>query len=302
VQKDSVIDIVVVAYNSRDRIRSCVRPLLEDDRIHVVVVDNASPDRSYEAVADLPITVLAQNSNRGFAAGCNAGWRASSGPYVLFLNPDAVIQPAAVRRLASILEGDRRVGAVGPKILNGGGRLDFSQRHFTRLSATFAQALFLQRIFTRRQWAESIVRDPAAYTVAGSPDWLSGACMMVRRSALERLGGFDESFFMYCEDMDLCRRLRDAGYDIWYEPEAVARHEGGRSAPRASMQPVLTASRLRYGWKHETRIGAVVNRAGIALGELTHTVVSRGGLAQRAGHARSLRVALKPLRASTRGR
>jgi GT2 family glycosyltransferase len=220
---------------------------------------------------------------------------------VLFLNPDAAVEPADVRRLARVLQNDPRVGAVGPKILDGDGTLDFSQRRFTRLSSTFAQACFLQRLFPRLDWAESIVREPELYERPGSPEWLSGACLMVRRTALEQLGGFDEGFFMYCEDMDLCRRLHDTGHDVRYEPEAVARHEGGRSAPRAAMHPLLTASRLRYGRKHGGRAGALLNRFAIALGELTHTVVCRGGLAMRAGHARSFGVAVKPLRATPRG-
>jgi GT2 family glycosyltransferase len=108
---------------------------------------------------------------------------------------------------------------------------------------------------------------------------------------LEELGGLDERFFMYCEDVDLCRRVRDAGYDVRYEPEAVAVHEGGASAPRASLLPTLAESRLLYARKHRGRTAAGVERGGIALGALTHLLVARRR-AVRAGHARSLRLAL----------
>jgi GT2 family glycosyltransferase len=114
---------------------------------------------------------------------------------------------------------------------------------------------------------------------------------MVRRDALHRVGGWDEGFFMYCEDKDLCRRLRDLGYDISYEPDAVCVHVGGVSAPRSSLASVLAASRIRYARKHLTPVPALMERIGIALTALTHLVVTKGGRASRAGHAASLAVA-----------
>jgi GT2 family glycosyltransferase len=109
---------------------------------------------------------------------------------------------------------------------------------------------------------------------------------------LEELAGFDDGFFMYCEDIDLCRRLRALGYDIAYVPAADIVHLGGASAPRTALLPVLAASRLRYAKKHRAPAAAFVERLGVALEALTHLVVSRGGWAARAGHARALRVAL----------
>jgi GT2 family glycosyltransferase len=119
--------------------------------------------------------------------------------------------------------------------------------------------------------------------------------VLLRRSAVEAIGGLDDGFFMYCEDIDLCRRLRNAGYEIRFVPEAVVTHEGGASAPRASLLHVLAASRLRYARKHRSWAGAMLERLGVALGALTHAVVSRGGRAARAGHLRALRRALSPL-------
>jgi hypothetical protein len=105
--------------------------------------------------------------------------------------------------------------------------------------------------------------------------------------------GLDERFFLYSEDVDLCRRLRDAGWHIRFEPGAVARHEGGASAPRTDLLPMLAASRILYAEKHGSRTTSLVHRAGIALGGLTHAVVARGGLAARRGHLRSIVVALR---------
>jgi hypothetical protein len=290
-----LVDVVVVSYNSRAKLRGCVEQLVGDPDVAVIVVDNASPDGSLEAVADLALTAIGLPANAGFAHGCNAGIAAGSAPYVLLLNPDADIRPEAIRGLAEVLAADERIGAAAPRIVAEDGSLEFSQRRFPRLRSTYAQAFFLHRLFPRAEWVDELERDPQAYERAGSPGWVSGACVLLRRSAVEAIGGLDDGFFMYCEDIDLCRRLRNAGYEIRFVPEAVVTHEGGASAPRASLLHVLAASRLRYARKHRSWAGAMLERLGVALGALTHAVVSRGGRAARAGHLRALRRALSPL-------
>jgi hypothetical protein len=226
----------------------------------------------------------------------NAGIRAGSAPFVLLLNPDAVIEPADVLRLARQLEERPAVGAVAPRILEADGSLHFSQRRFPRLISTYAQALFLHRLFTRATWTDELIRDEDAYGRPGSPDWVSGACVLLRRSALEQVGLLDEGFFLYCEDIDLCRRLRDAGLDVVFEPGATAVHEGGASAPGASLLPTLARSRILYARKHRSPLAAAAERAGIALGAVTHALATRGGRPARVGHARSLRVSLSRVR------
>jgi GT2 family glycosyltransferase len=285
------VDVVVVSYNSREQLRACVEPLAALEDVLVVVVDNASPDRSLEVVADLPVLQIARTTNGGFASGCNVGWRASSAPYVLFLNPDAALDAASLDRLRDVLDAEPAVAAVGPRIVAPDGSLMLSQRRYPRLRSTYARALFLHRIFPRATWADEPIRDASAYDVPGHPDWISGACILVRRSALEEIGGFDERFFLYCEEIDLCRRLRAAGHDLRYEPTALCRHIGGASAPRPGLLPVLAQSRVRYAQKHRSAAGALAERIGIALDALTHVLVARGSDA-RAGHARSLQTVL----------
>lgn len=287
-----LVDVVVVSFNSREHLRGCVEPLVAIDDVRVTVVDNASSDGSLEAVADLPVTTISLERNGGFASGSNAGWRAGKGAYVLLLNPDARIDRESLYELVQALERDPAAGAAAPKILHADGTLHFSQRRFPRLRSTYAQALFLHRLFPRASWTDEVVRTEEAYESAGSPDWVSGACILVRRSVLERLGGLDEGFFMYSEDTDLCRRIRDVGLDVRFEPEAVVVHEGGASAPRSSLLPELAASRVRYAQKHEGPLGAAFERIGIGLGAVTHLVAGRGGAAARTGHARALRAVL----------
>lgn len=288
-----MITVVVVSYNSADHLRACVEPLVGADDIRVVVVDNGSCDGSVRSISDLPAAVIEQE-NRGFAAGCNVGWRAHEGEFVLFLNPDATIAPESVRRLAETAR-EQGVGAVAPRILEADGSIAWSQRRFPRARSTFGEALLLHRVLRTAAWSTEVVHDPAAYTRSGTPEWVSGACVLVRRSLLERLGGFDDSFFMYSEDADLCRRIWDAGFSVRYEPEAAAVHHGGASAPRTALLPVLAASRIRYASKHSDAIGVMLVRIGVALGAVTHAIVGRGGLAARAGHGRALRVALSPI-------
>jgi N-acetylglucosaminyl-diphospho-decaprenol L-rhamnosyltransferase len=284
------IDVVIVAYNSRPGLRRAVEPLTRSDGVRVIVVDNASPEGGLETIGDLDVTAIQLESNGGFAHGCNVGWRAGGAPDVLFLNPDAVITPEALDALAGVLRHDDAVGIVAPKIVRPGGGLEFSQRSFPRLRSTYARALFLHRIMPRSTWSDELVREPASYASVGTPDWVSGACFLIRRSLLERLAGWEERFFMYCEDIDLCARVRGQGYEIRFEPRAVVEHEGGASAPRANLIPVLAASRLLYAEMHRSRPGAFLERIGLMLEALTHAALSKRGATARAGHARALRL------------
>lgn len=293
-QAGTRVDVVVVSYNNRDELRSSVEPLTAYEDAHVIVVDNASSDGTLASVADLRLTALPQADNGGFAHGCNVGWRAGTAPYVMFLNPDARIEKADVDRLVATLEADRTAGAVAPRIVESDGSVAHSLRRFPRPMITFAQALFVHRLLPNSPFANDIICDDAAYERPGNPDWASGAAIMVRRFLLEELGGFDERFFMYCEDVDLCRRLRLRGSTVRFEPEAVALHEGGASAPRAALLPVLAQSRVLYARKHFPRPRRYLEQAGVALGALTHVALTRGGRAARAGHAKAFLAALRP--------
>lgn len=284
-----LIDVVVVSYNSRSHLRDCVEPLSRLGGVRVIVVDNASSDRSLETVADLEIARIARTENGGFARGCNDGWRAGEAAYVLFLNPDATIDEPSLRRLARVLDDDEHIGAAAPRVVHDDGSLAFSQRRFPRLRSTYARALFLHRLLPNASWTDEIVRDTSAYAHATSPEWVSGACILVRRPALEQLGGWDDGFFLYGEDIDLCRRLWRAGWAIRYEPEALVRHHEGASTPSSMTLTLLAASRLRYAAKHRSLPGAALERLGVALEALTRIVVARG---RRAAHARAFGLAL----------
>ncbi len=278
------VDVVIVSYNSGNELAKAVTGLSSRSDVNVIVVDNASKDDSLAVAARLNVSTVALSENGGFAKGCNAGWREGSAPYVLLLNPDASLAPGALERMVADLDEDPKLGAVGPKIMHTDGLLDYSQRRFPRLRSTYAQALFLHRVFPQASWTNEVVRNHEEYERTASPDWLSGACILLRRGALEQLDGLDERFFMYAEDVDLCCRLRKLGYELRYEPDAVAIHDGGASAPRPALLPVLAESRIRYAQKHGGRVHSGLERAGVALGALTHAILTTEGSAGRRGY------------------
>jgi len=286
------VHAVIVAYNSAPTIRACVTPLLAAGA-HVTVVDNASPDDTAAALAGLDVDLFHAAGNDGFAAGCNLGAPRGDAPYVLLLNPDAAVGDEGLAPLVRVLDEDPRAGLVGPRIIEDDGSLAFSQRRFPRLRSTYAQALFAHRLWPDATWTDELIRDDAAYTEPASPDWVSGACMLVRRSVLERLGGLDDAFFLYAEDIDLCARVREAGWDVRFVPAAVARHTGGASRPSEELLPVLAASRVLYAHKHpRSRTAVVLETGGIALGHATHMVTSIRRPAVRRGHLAALKAAL----------
>lgn len=296
----TAVDAVIVAYNSRDTLRDCVAPLIALPWVAVTVVDNASPDDSSAAVADLPVHVISAPRNGGFAYGCNLGIGEGESDFVLLLNPDARIDADSLASLVDALRADPRLGAVGPRTLDDDGRLVWSQRRFPRLRSTYAQALFLQRVAPRAGWTDEVIRDGAAYDRPGTPDWLSGACLLLRREALDAVGGLDEGFFLYSEETDLFRRMRTNGWRVGYEPGATAQHSGGASAPRETTKRIWAQSRVRYARKHHGGAVAVLEAAGVALGALTHAIVWLHRPARARGHAAAAHAALTAARASYR--
>ena len=289
---DVEVDVVVVSYNSAGSLRACVEPLSRIDGVNVIVVDNASSDGSLATIGDLGVDFVHQESNGGFANGCNVGWRRGTGRFVLFLNPDATVAEESLHRLVDVLLRRPDTAVVAPRITSPDGELQLSLRRFPRLRSTYAQAFYLHRLAPRASWVDEIVRKREHYDRAGSQEWVSGACVLVRRSVLEQLSGWDDGFFLFCEDIDLCRRVANLGLEVHFEPDAVAVHTGGASAPRASTLPLLAASRVRYARLHRSRLAAAAEAIGVGLEAVGRAAFLRDGPGGRRGHLRALRIAL----------
>jgi N-acetylglucosaminyl-diphospho-decaprenol L-rhamnosyltransferase len=286
------VDAIVVSYRSAGTLRGCVEPLTGIEGVRPFVVDNASPDDSLETIGDLPVEVVRSGRNGGFSYGCNLGAAQGGAPYLLFLNPDARIRADALETMLSALRSDPGTALVAPRIVDDDGELAWSLRRFPRHRSTFAQALFAHRLLPRATWVDEMIRDPAAYDVPATPDWVSGACMLVRRTAFEEIGGFDESFFLYCEDTDLCRRLWDAGHVVRYVPDAQVGHTGGASSEVGETQHIAARSRAIYAGKHMGPASARVEATGVALGEAARAIAKLRRPDPRKRHVAALRAAL----------
>jgi GT2 family glycosyltransferase len=293
-----VVDVVIVAYNSRDTLRACVEPLVQLPWVSVTVVDNASPDDAAAVVADLPIRTIRAQRNGGFAYGCNLGTAASAAEFVLLLNPDARIESASLMTLVNTLRADPALGGVGPRTIGDAGQLHRTQRRFPRLRSTYSQALGLHHLAPRASWADEVIKEPDAYARPTTPEWLSGACVLLRRTALDDVGGLDEGFFLYSEETDLFRRLRGRGWRARFEPQATAYHQGCASAPRDTMAPILARSRVRYARKHHGALVAFLEAIGMSLDAIARAAAWIHHPARRQGHLAAARAALGAVRSS----
>ena len=211
------------------------------------------------------------------------GLAAGTAEFVLFVNPDARIESASLSTLVSVLRADPRLGSVGPLTVGEGGQLHRTQRRFPRLRSTYAQALGLHRVAPFASWTGEVIQERAAYTRPGMPDWLSGSCVLIRRVALDEVGGMDEGFFLYSEETDLFRRLRHRGWRARFEPRATAYHQGYGSAPWETVSPILAHSRVRYARKHHGTLVAFLEAIGVATDAVVRATARIGRPERRRG-------------------
>lgn len=259
-----LVTIVIVSYNTCALLRSCLRSIaltVTGIPHEIIVVDNASADDSAHMVAtEFPQVSLVKNSrNLGFARANNLAIGTARGRYLLFLNSDALLKENALSELMLFMDRHPRAAAVGPRILNADGSVQSKGFTFPSITAslldlfrvtTWASNQTLQRVFPRHFWDAGGSR---------SVDWISGCCMLLRRSALEALGSFHEDFFMYYEDLEWCRRAWRGGWEVWYcaAPEVV--HNNLSSPFPERIGQIRVAARTYYRMTNGRMRGVVIS-------------------------------------------
>ncbi len=252
------LSIVLVHYRTPLPLARCLESLSPLYRLlatEVVVVDNDSGDGTPERLArEAPgVRVIANRENVGYARAVNQGTRDTTGGVVLVMNPDCEVRPGAIETLMRHLREHPQTAIAGPKLLNPDGSLEFSARSFPGpLTFLFNRYSLLTRLFPGNPWSREYLLSDWDHASVRDVDWLSGACLAVRRAAIDAVGGMDERFFMFNEDVDWCRRMKLGGWAVTYVPEAVVMHHVGASRGRVAPKIIVERHRgmIHYFHKH----------------------------------------------------
>ncbi len=248
---EPALRVVVVTYSPGDALPAFLASLRSatSASYDVVLADNGSTDGSVEAAAGPGVRLLRTGANVGYGAAANAGARGGAEPWLLVANPDVELGPGSLDLLLAAARRWPAAGALGPAIRTPAGDLYPSARAFPSLGRGTAHAL-LGWWWPANPWTRAY-RHEGGVPVEGPTGWLSGSCVLLRRAAFEAVHGFDEGFFMYFEDLDLCRRLSEAGWSCVHVPSAVVSHTGGHATQRdpetaRAMLAAHHASAYRY--------------------------------------------------------
>ena len=282
------LSIVIICWNDLKLIRNCIDSIFAAThftRFEIIVSDNGSTDGSVDFIrTNYPhVCVIENGANLRFSKANNVGIQASHGEYILILNPDTIIHEGTLDKLVHFADQHPEAGAFGCKVLNPDGTYQESARPFPTVRGEWVAAVCLKPL---GYLSEKLL--PGTYvgwegSTTRTIDWQSGCCLLVRGEILKLLGGFDAQFFYYYEEVDLCRRIWDAGYPIWFDSEATITHLGGQSTKRFPIAFHLDRqiTRYRYFYKYFGRKGVrksrrsalvsvALRRLGYGLKQLVH--------------------------------
>lgn len=256
------LSVIIVSYNTRADLERCLASLHDPAPTidhEIIVVDNLSSDGSADAARRFPcVRVIESGANRGYAAANNIGIRASAGAHLLLLNPDTVVPAGAIDRLMQELNRHPDAAVLGPRLVDGDGRAELS---FGKMISPLAE------LRQKRLVRGHARRDPSASRRVEDmtrrehwPDWVSGACLLVRRADAEGAGLLDERYFLYAEDVDFCAAIRARGRKILFTPAVEFVHLRGRSATTspAATRAAYRRSHLAFYEKHHPRLAPLL--------------------------------------------
>lgn len=250
------LSVVVVSWNTRELLKQCLTTLYTELNQHniiaeVIVVDNNSADGSADLVrAQFPqATLIANGDNKGFGRANNQAFAIAQGEYVLLLNPDTEVIPNAIKTLLEFMGQHPQAGIVAPQLINCDGSIQRSCREFPTLSNMFYELSGLSRLFPKVNRFRRYKMLDFAHTTAKEVDQPEGACLLIRCRVLDKVGWFDEKFFMLFEEVDLCYRVKKSGWQIWFTPEAKIIHHFGQSIKQVKAKIIFHSHKgMYYFW------------------------------------------------------
>jgi N-acetylglucosaminyl-diphospho-decaprenol L-rhamnosyltransferase len=249
------LSIIIVSWNVADLLAACLESLYRQPHpaMEVIVVDSASADRTVEMVGQQfpQVRLMAQRENVGFTRGNNLGMAEARGRYLLLLNPDTEVIGDALRRMVDYLDANPAVGIVGPHTLNSNGSTQSTRRRFPTLGIGFFESTWLQGYAPQALLKRYYVQDASDDTTL-DVDWVQGSALMARRDVYAQIGGLDEGYIMFSEELDWCKRAKNAGWRVVYLGSAQIIHHGGKSTEQvvARRHIYFQQSKLRYFRKY----------------------------------------------------
>lgn len=257
------LSVIIVNYNSGALTRACVESLFREKvagGLEIIIIDNASRDDSVAFLrSDFPeVTVIANPHNVGLAAAVNQGLAKALGNFVLLLNPDIIVLPGALQALVAFMQEHKDVGVAGGQLLSPNGRVQYSCFRFYTPGTILYRRTWLGKTKWGRQEIQRFLMKDFNHASARDVDWLMGSCLCLRRTAVEHVGGMDERFFLYFEDVDWCRRFWHGGWRVTYVPQAQFSHYHQQSSRRGALVGIFTnwttrehiLSALKYFYKY----------------------------------------------------
>lgn len=300
------LSIIIVSWNVRDLLRRCLRSVNSEQSavnsrglftVHrsllteTIVVDNASLDGTVAMLrADFPdVQVIANSENVGFTRGNNQALAVAQGRYLFLLNSDTELRPGALRALIDYMDARPRVGVVGPQLFYADGSPQSSRRRFPTLATAFLESTQWQQWFPHNSILSRYYMLDTRDDTTQEVDWVNGAAMFVRREVYDQIGGFDEGFFMYSEELDWCYRAKQTGWQIVYLPTAQVVHYAGKSSEQVVVQRDIYfhSSKIRFFKKYRGALVAEILRA-FLLAMFAYQIAEES-FKWLAGHKRALR-------------